>query len=393
MTVEYFKLSDRTMMSRFEVADGSGEYFILTRSKMEDTIEASLANVARDYKRVMNRFGIDRGSLVFARFILSDIENMKDGLRESELFSLCRDRAYSVIGQPPGFPGGGIYFLAYHITGTREVEQIRDLGGVGWCNAVNVHGRHYDMLCSGAFSGGKTLSSNVQTNIVFGEYLNLLKRQKMTLAGNCVRTWIYCRDIDNHYAGMVEARKAIFEREGLLPNTRYIASTGIEGKGVEPNILISMDALAFRGLTPQQIDRLEAPDNMCPTHVYGVTFERGAKLLFGDRTHFHISGTASIDNKGEVLYRNDVGKQTTRALDNVEALLTPHGASLNDMAYFIVYLRNPSELRKVQNALYQRVSEAAPILFVEGAVCRPTWLVEIEGMAITPANGPFPPFL
>jgi len=154
-----------------------------------------------------------------------------------------------------------------------------------------------------------------------------------------------------------------------------------------------MDAFAMAGLEGAQAERMEAPDHMCPTHAYGVTFERGQTLKFGDRTHHHISGTASIDRNGAVLFANDVVRQTDRALDNVEALLAAKGAGLCDMAYFIVYMRNPSEVIKVRDALYRRVSRDAPILFVEGAVCRPSWLVEVEGMAIASSSHPYADFL
>ncbi len=395
MTLTHVMCSERTMVSMFRGAEGCAEYYVLTRSKMEDQFEVSLANVLRDYRRVMERFGISPESLVFCRFVLSDIENMKHALRASELFALCSERAYSIIGQPPGFQGGGIYFLAYHVEGARSIANLPSpiISGDGVKNTAHVVGRNSEMFFSGALHGGNKLDSEVQTYEVFADYVGLLRQHGMTLLDNCVRTWIYCRDIDNHYAGMVRSRKAVFQREGLVPDTHYIASTGIEAKGVAPHVLVTMDALAYKGLAPEQIVHLEAPDNMGRTDAYGVTFERGTKLRFGDRAHYHISGTASIDTKGDVLFLADVKRQTARALDNIEALLKPHGAGLRDMAYFIVYLRNPSELHKVQDAFRQKIPEDVPTLFVEGAVCRPTWLVEIEGVAITAEKSPFPDFL
>jgi hypothetical protein len=34
-----------------------------------------------------------------------------------------------------------------------------------------------------------------------------------------------------------------------------------------------------------------------------------------------------------------------------------------------------------------------PVIFVQGAVCRPSWLVEIEGIAIVPDRTEYPVFL
>lgn len=391
--VEHIRYSERTGISRFRPANGCDEYFVLIRSKQEPSFDLSLKNVLRDYLRVIERNEIPHDTLVFSRFILSDIQNQKALLLESELFKFATSGAYSIIGQPPAFDGGGIYFLAYHITGNAERTKFNALDGAPHRNALLLKGQHYQVLYAGAFSGADELNSNVQTHEVFSDYRALLNRFNMTLAGNCWRTWIYIRDIDNHYAGMVNARVRLFRAEQLTENTRYIASTGIEAKSLEVDSLVTMDSLAISGMRPEQAERMEAEANMCPTHRYGVTFERGQTLIFGDRKHHHISGTASIDADGNVLHPNDIVLQTHRALENISALLAAKGAVLNDMAYFIVYMRNPSENTKVREAIYQVVSKEVPILFVEGAVCRPSWLVEIEGMAISHADNSFPHFI
>ena len=259
-------------------------------------------------------------------------------------------------------------------------------------NGISLKSDNYQLLYTGAFSGDGELNSYPQTDEVFNSYEGILSSYDMDLFHNCVRTWIYVRDIDNHYWGMVEARKKLFEKHNMVPETRYIASTGIEAKSLEVSSLVTMDALAINGIKEDQLVRMEALDHLGPTSDYGVTFERGQSIQFGDRAHHHISGTASIDNTGKVLHLHDVRKQTKRALENVEALLIPQGAKLSDMAYFLVYLRNPSDLSKVKEVIYQFLSEDIPIIFVEGSVCRPSWLVEIEGVAITESNTSYPDF-
>jgi enamine deaminase RidA (YjgF/YER057c/UK114 family) len=106
----------------------------------------------------------------------------------------------------------------------------------------------------------------------------------------------------------------------------------------------------------------------------------------------HISGTASIDKHGEIMYLNDVKKQTHRTIENIRALLAPHGASLNDMAYFIIYIRNIKDRHKVMEVLEKEIPEDIPVLLLEGAVCRTAWLVELEGIAIIPDSSEFPPY-
>ena len=64
-----------------------------------------------------------------------------------------------------------------------------------------------------------------------------------------------------------------------------------------------MDTYAVKGLQPGQIQFLYAPTHLNPTYEYGVTFERGTAVTYGDRKQIFISGTASIDNKGEIYIR------------------------------------------------------------------------------------------
>ncbi|MBP3394116.1 MAG: hypothetical protein J6M38_06340 [Lentisphaeria bacterium] len=55
-----------------------------------------------------------------------------------------------------------------------------------------------------------------------------------------------------------------------------------------------------------------AGEILFPTALYRGTFERGTRLVPGDRSLCFISGTASIDSKGQVVHPFDVTKQTER---------------------------------------------------------------------------------
>ena len=133
-------------------------------------------------------------------------------------------------------------------------------------------------------------------------------------------------------------------------------------------------------------------DRLCATKDYSVTFERGTRIAYADRVHHLISGTASIDNEGNVVHVGDVMEQLERALENVEALLRSGGARLRDMMHLIVYLRDPADYPRVNDHLRERFP-ALPMVIVQGAVCRPEWLVEIEGIAAVANHDPaLPPF-
>ena len=118
------------------------------------------------------------------------------------------------------------------------------------------------------------------------------------------------RDVDTQYAGMVKARRRIFDREGLTAQTHYITSTGIGGLPAGTASLVQLDTYAMTGLPPAQQRYLYAPSHLNRTIDYGVTFERGTLVEYGDRGHIYISGTASIDNQGSVVHPGDIVRQT-----------------------------------------------------------------------------------
>lgn len=219
--------------------------------------------------------------------------------------------------------------------------------------------------------------SGIQTNTILEEYENRLASEGLSIDRDCVRTWFFVHDIDNNYAGLVKARRENFARCGLTPDTHYIASTGIGGSPVGDSFYVQMDALAIKGLKPDQQRFLYAPTHLNPTYEYGVTFERGVRIESGDCVHSIISGTASIDNKGEVLYVGDVVRQTYRMWENVEKLLEESGSGLNEIQQMLVYLRNPEDYAKVAPLFAEKFPDV-PYVILLAPVCRPAWLIEME---------------
>ncbi len=394
MQSDFFSLGEFVKGSTFGIEGGAKEYYFTIDSKEDESFLHELNNIYDTYRMVMRECGLSRDTLVFCRFYISDIANQKDILRDHDIFrELSRASAVSVIQQCPVY-GGDVKLLMYHVrpNGDRLAKDIFTYDDVNRRNGALIHGKSYDLLWAANFYGIGPFDSHVQTTEIFESFNKILAANGMNLLDNTVRTWLYVRDVDNHYKGMVEARKAFFEQHGLTPETRYIASTGIEGFSKEVNSLVAFDAYAVKNLKPEQLVRMEALENLSPTIRYGVTFERGTRVRFGDRSHLHISGTASIDSEGNIMHLHDVKKQTMRTLDNVKALLAPHGAGLRDMAYIIGYVRNLKDRRKVMEVLKNEVPANIPLLLLEGAVCRPAWLVELEGVAIIPDKTEFPPF-
>ena len=115
-----------------------------------------------------------------------------------------------------------------------------------------------------------------------GDYL---ETHNANVAEHTVRTWLYNRDVDNNYAGLVQARNKYFAEIGLTKDTHFIASTGIEGQLDNVKRLVKMDSISYPTLQSGQMQYLYALENLSPTAIYGVSFERGTRLILGDRSH------------------------------------------------------------------------------------------------------------
>lgn len=314
-------------------------------------------------------------SIVMKRYFLSDATNQVP-LMKQEGKGERAEASVSYIQQPP-LDGSKIAVWLYIQSGTTVSEED---GAV-----VADHNGYRHLWRMGMVHPDG--NSYFQTEKVLTEYEALLRSHGATLADNCIRTWFFVRDVDTQYAGMVKARLANFFNEGLTAKTHYIASTGIQGMPADTNAIIQLGAYAITGIQPEQQRYLYALDHLNRTIEYGVTFERGVVVEYGDRAHAYISGTASINDKGEVVHVGDIVHQTERMWENVEALLSEAQMTMDDCAQIIVYLRDTADYATVRQMFAERYPDI-PTVFTLAPVCRPTWLIEMECVGIAERINP-----
>ena len=303
---------------------------------------------------------------VLKRYFLSDSTNQQPLMRQET------DVAVSIIQQQP-LDGSKIAVWLFLQRGMEIAEKD------GMVVASHNGYRHLWKMGMVEAEG----DSATQTAAILTRYEAALSRMGATLADNCLRTWFFVRDVDTQYMGMVRARRENFVAQGLTEKTHYIASTGIGGGPANPKALIQLGAYAVTGLDASQQRYLYAPTHLNPTYEYGVTFERGTKMQYGDRSHIFISGTASIDNRGNVVHVGDIVLQTQRMWENVETLLAEADATFADVMQLVVYLRDVADFEIVRSMFASRFPDV-PTVIALAPVCRPTWLIEMECIAVTP---------
>ncbi len=376
-------------ISRFRGDDGLVEYHLMLHPTEAADFETQLSWVESVYRQVLEQVGLKESCVVFRRFFCGDLMNQAAALAACPFTSPGHPEepcAISWAGQPP-LPVGKIALWAYLLDdpkGRLDKRQEGDSLSLGrgdlshhWTTGIT-H-RDGESACD-------------QTRGIFQTYDGFLQKQGLRLSEHVVRTWFAVRDIDANYRGMVTARNEFFAQHGLTPRTHFIASTGIGGVHADPKVGVSLDAYAIGGVRPDQIEYLAAPDHLSPPHTYGVTFERGVAIAYRDRRHVLLSGTASIDSQGRIMHPGDVLRQLDRTVENMEALLGQAGASLKDLGMLLVYLRDASDAARVGPRLRERFGQVS-LQMVAAPVCRPGWLIEMEGLAVIPATNPdLPPY-
>jgi len=308
----------------------------------------------------------ENGTPVLMRFFVSDPANQTESVRKRMVF----DCPVSIIGQAP-LNGTKIAALVW----CRESAAICRIGD----KMHKVTERGIDEYW---FTGGLSCAdgSYNQTVALLDELGAGLEAQGLTLETNCMRTWLFVQNIDVNYKGVVDGRNTVFDRHGLTPDTHFIASTGIEGRTEKCANKVMLDAVAVSG-PGVMVNYLNGASHLNRTSQYGVRFERGTRIEYPDRNHVYISGTASIDNNGKILYEGDIVRQTERMIENVGVLLEEAGCGFGQVGSMIVYLRDSADYAVVKDIFDKRFPDC-PRVIVQAPVCRPGWLVEMECIAI-----------
>jgi enamine deaminase RidA (YjgF/YER057c/UK114 family) len=349
----------------FAISGGNDEYHLILHPEEGDGFEVQCEAV----KNALRTFLAEEAGNacpVFMRWFLSDAANQQEIIERDS-----QSCAVSIIEQPP-LDGTKVALWAYIIKGTESHRA----GERTW--EAEYHGFTHLWTAKECRGDGDT---ELQTRAILESYESMLQGRSCRMADNCIRTWFFVQNVDVNYGGVVKGRRDFFNEIGLTSHTHYIASTGIAGRVASPSSTVIFDSYAVRGLGKDRIHFLKGSSHLNPTYEYGVTFERGTVVDYADRSHVFISGTASIDNKGQIVCPSDIKGQVLRMWENVEVLLQEADCSYEDVMHMMVYLRDISDYQLVSR-MYEERFPSYPKVFLWAPVCRPGWLVEMECMAV-----------
>lgn len=266
-------------------------------------------------------------------------------------------------------------------------EQLRGRGKV-----LEVAGARYVYLSSvtgvderGRLAGG----GEVQARQMFENARALLEANGSDFS-HVVRTWVYLPHILQWYREFNAARTASYERfgvfdepwSGVLP-----ASTGIQGAAPGPAQcfmdLVAVEALAGEDL---EVRRINNPRQSEATS-YGSSFSRAVEVTHAGVSHLYVSGTASINERGETVYAKDLEGQIFRTMTNVGVLLQSSGVGWEDVCIATAFFKTADYIPAFDRVLGTLGVPRFPVVSVVADVCRPELLFELEATAVYVAKG------
>ena len=339
-------------------------------AKPNGGFSARLGSLTEKLLGKFKALGLGPDHLVWSRIYLSDAANQLEAVKSHTLYrDILSQGACSFVEQPP-LDGSKIGLMvsltpdAIERIGTAEQRIVK-------CGAT----RHLFQTVHFTVAEAAAMTVRELTVEAFHRHGAWLEEEGLSLRDNCVRTWLFVRDIDTNYHEVVEGRNEVFREYGLTPQTHFIASTGIDGNSDNvAAVCIDFWSVDDEGM---KVQYLHAQDHLNPTSEYGVAFERGTRFISDGVERILISGTASIDKAGNCLFMGDVVKQAGRLFDNIRSLLADGGAGLEDITAMNVYLRDFSD-HGVIKALLNRRFPCVPRVITLAPVCRPQWLIETE---------------
>ncbi len=123
------------------------------------------------------------------------------------------------------------------------------------------------------------------------------------------------------------------------------------------------------------------PPTLCPTLGWTqVVTVSGGKTVY-------VSGQVSVDERGDVVGRGDLRKQTGQAFENIKHALAAVGATFKDVVKTNLYVvglkpEHVPVIREVRSRYVSAEHPPASTLVGVSALVGADWLIEIEAVAV-----------
>ena len=212
----------------------------------------------------------------------------------------------------------------------------------------------------------------------------LNKADKILIAFNSsfadtIRTWLYADNILDWYDQLNKVRNVFFEQHGIF-NRLVPASTGIGLANLSGTAMATQVLAVIPKNGNISIKRAASPLQK-PALDYKSSFSRGVKIQTPNDQKLYVSGTASINKKGETIFVGDTAAQLDITMEIVDAILADANMSWADTANAMVYFKHRKDFYLFDNFCREK-NLNIPHVKLHADVCRDDLLFEIELDAI-----------
>ena len=349
----------------FRGASG-GEHFISVEADGGLGLAAQIAQVEQRYAATRAALGLADETAVFRRIFVSDMINQAARIRESALFARRTDSpvAVSLVQQPPAVRRQD---RASRLSPRRfragQAAPLRST--ICWSRTMAgaICGRPG---CAPARTTTPFASPSKQTRAVFGDLIGTLAGQGATLRDNCVRTWIYIKDVDVFYRGMVESRGAMFAEQGLTGDTPFHRQHRHRGR-LRASLRPRRDGRLFQ-------PRSRTAADLLPQRLRSAVRDQGLQRPISNAARASPMPTARIISSrarrastrhGQVVHPGDVLRQLDARAGQCRGAAASARRGLADLMHLIVYLRDPADFARIDGYLAERFPDL-PIIIVAG---------------------------
>lgn len=213
--------------------------------------------------------------------------------------------------------------------------------------------------------------------------INTFKKieKTLTLAGmtisNIVRTWFYNDNITLWYNKFNFARNNFFNNKktifGFLP-----ASTGIGAKNPSKTAFIaSIFAIKAKNKCGIKIRSINSPLQNPPSE-YGSYFSRAIEIAWPNHRKILVSGTASINDKGQTIHIEKIEKQIDHTMNVIKSILESRDMDFSNITRSIAYIKNAKHVSIFCNYWRKNINAPLPLAISNNDICRDNLLFEIE---------------
>lgn len=116
-------------------------------------------------------------------------------------------------------------------------------------------------------------------------------------------------------------------------------------------------------------------------------YSAAAVIDLGNCNMLIISGQVALDSGGNLIGKNDLGKQTEQVFKNIQSLLRRAGGNMEHLVklnYFVLDISQIQKIRDIRDQFVHTKQPPASSLVEVSKLFREDVLIEVEGVAVIP---------